>query len=58
MPYPSWPMNPWFAKAAILASSLVMVIIRAPHGRRSPSYGVAFALLFALRVGPEEGARS
>jgi hypothetical protein len=51
-------MNPWFAKAAILASSLVMVIIRAPHGRRSPSYGVAFALLFALRVGPEEGARS
>ena len=28
-------MNPWFAKATILASSVVMVIIRAPHGQRS-----------------------
>jgi protein-S-isoprenylcysteine O-methyltransferase Ste14 len=28
-------MNPWVPKAIILASSLVMVIIRAPHGRRS-----------------------
>jgi protein-S-isoprenylcysteine O-methyltransferase Ste14 len=28
-------MNPWFAKAVILASSIVMVIIRAPHGQRS-----------------------
>ena len=28
-------MNPWFAKATILASSIVMVIIRAPHGQRS-----------------------
>ena len=28
-------MNPWFAKAIILASSIVMVIIRAPHGQRS-----------------------
>jgi protein-S-isoprenylcysteine O-methyltransferase Ste14 len=28
-------MNPWFGKAIIIASSLVMVIIRAPHGRRS-----------------------
>jgi protein-S-isoprenylcysteine O-methyltransferase Ste14 len=28
-------MNPWFAKAAVLASSIVMVIIRAPHGQRS-----------------------
>ena len=28
-------MNPWYAKAAILVSSIVMVIIRAPHGQRS-----------------------
>ena len=28
-------MNPWFAKAAVLVASLVMVIIRAPHGQRS-----------------------
>jgi protein-S-isoprenylcysteine O-methyltransferase Ste14 len=28
-------MNPWFAKAAILLSSVVMVVIRAPHGQRS-----------------------
>src|SRR5262245_47795635 len=28
-------MNPWFAKAVVLAASIVMVIIRAPHGQRS-----------------------
>lgn len=28
-------MNPWFGKAIILASSVVMVLIRAPHGQRS-----------------------
>ena len=28
-------MSPWFGKGIILASSIVMVIIRAPHGRRS-----------------------
>jgi len=28
-------MNPWFAKAIILVSSIVMVIVRAPHGQRS-----------------------
>jgi protein-S-isoprenylcysteine O-methyltransferase Ste14 len=28
-------MNPWFAKAVILVSSIVMVVIRAPHGSRS-----------------------
>ena len=28
-------MNPWFAKAIILSSSIVMVVIRAPHGQRS-----------------------
>jgi hypothetical protein len=25
-------MNPWIAKAVILAASVVMVMIRAPHG--------------------------
>ena len=28
-------MNPWYAKAIILVSSIVMVVIRAPHGQRS-----------------------
>jgi len=28
-------MNPWFAKAIVLASSIAMVMIRAPHGQRS-----------------------
>ena len=28
-------MNPWIAKAVILVASVVMVVIRAPHGRRS-----------------------
>jgi protein-S-isoprenylcysteine O-methyltransferase Ste14 len=28
-------MNPWFAKAVVLLASIVMVVIRAPHGKRS-----------------------
>jgi protein-S-isoprenylcysteine O-methyltransferase Ste14 len=28
-------MSPWFAKALVLAGSIVMVAIRAPHGHRS-----------------------
>jgi protein-S-isoprenylcysteine O-methyltransferase Ste14 len=28
-------VNPWFAKAVVLAASIVMVVIRAPHGQRS-----------------------
>jgi hypothetical protein len=28
-------MNPWFAKAVILLATIVMVVIRAPHGQRS-----------------------
>jgi len=28
-------MSPWFAKAVVLVSSIVMVLIRAPHGQRS-----------------------
>jgi protein-S-isoprenylcysteine O-methyltransferase Ste14 len=34
-------MNPWIAKAVVLAGTLVMVAIRAPHGRRSRSVKVA-----------------
>ena len=30
-----FPMNPWIAKAVILAASIVMVAVRAPHGHRS-----------------------
>jgi protein-S-isoprenylcysteine O-methyltransferase Ste14 len=28
-------MSPWFARAAVLVASIVMVVIRAPHGQRS-----------------------
>jgi protein-S-isoprenylcysteine O-methyltransferase Ste14 len=34
-------MNPWYAKAVILAASIVMVAIRAPHGNRSRGLKVA-----------------
>jgi protein-S-isoprenylcysteine O-methyltransferase Ste14 len=34
-------MNPWIAKAVILGASIVMVVIRAPHGRRSRGVKVA-----------------
>ncbi len=28
-------MNPWYAKVVVLAASLAMIVIRAPHGHRS-----------------------
>ncbi len=34
-------MNPWIAKGVILAASVLMVAIRAPHGRRSRGVKVA-----------------
>jgi protein-S-isoprenylcysteine O-methyltransferase Ste14 len=34
-------LNPWLAKAVILLASIVMVVIRAPHGQRSRSVPVA-----------------
>jgi hypothetical protein len=34
-------MNPLFAKAVIPLASIVMVVIRAPHGRRSRTVPVA-----------------
>jgi protein-S-isoprenylcysteine O-methyltransferase Ste14 len=33
-------VNPWFAKAVIIAATAAMVLIRAPHGRRSRMIGV------------------
>jgi protein-S-isoprenylcysteine O-methyltransferase Ste14 len=34
-------MNPWIAKTVILAASVAMIVIRAPHGRRSRGVKVA-----------------
>src|SRR4026207_579219 len=34
-------MNPWIAKTVILLGTVVMVVIRAPHGRRSRRVKVA-----------------
>ena len=34
-------LDPWIAKAAVLVSSIVMVVIRAPHGQRSRGVKVA-----------------
>jgi protein-S-isoprenylcysteine O-methyltransferase Ste14 len=43
-------MNPWFGKAIILASSIVMVIIRAPHGQRSRGVKVVRSGKGALEI--------
>jgi protein-S-isoprenylcysteine O-methyltransferase Ste14 len=34
-------VNPWYAKAVVLAAAVTMVIIRAPHGQRSRTVKVA-----------------
>ena len=34
------PLNPWYAKTVILLASVVMVVIRAPHGHRSGKVAV------------------
>jgi protein-S-isoprenylcysteine O-methyltransferase Ste14 len=34
-------LDPWLAKAAVIVSSIVMVVIRAPHGQRSRGVKVA-----------------
>lgn len=34
-------LDPWLARGAVIASSLAMVVIRAPHGQRSRSVKVA-----------------
>jgi protein-S-isoprenylcysteine O-methyltransferase Ste14 len=43
-------MNPWFGKAIILASSIVMVLIRAPHGQRSRGVKVVRSCRGALEI--------
>ena len=42
-------MNPWLAKGVVLAASIAMVVIRAPHGQRSRGVPVAKS-----RKGPVE----
>ena len=44
-------MNPWIAKAVVLAGTVVMIAIRAPHGRRSRSVKVAKSRKTPLETG-------
>jgi protein-S-isoprenylcysteine O-methyltransferase Ste14 len=44
-------MNPWLAKALVLAGSVVMIAIRAPHGRRSRTVKVAKSHRTPLETG-------
>jgi len=34
-------VNPWYAKALVIAATVAMVVIRAPHGRRSTKVPIA-----------------
>ena len=43
-------MNPWIAKLVVLAASVVMIAIRAPHGQRSRGLKVATSRKGALEV--------
>jgi len=44
-------MNPWIAKAVVLAATAVMMAIRAPHGRRSRNIKVAKSYKTPLETG-------
>jgi len=44
-------MNPWIAKALVLAGTAVLIAIRAPHGRRSRSVKVATSYKTPLETG-------
>ena len=44
-------MNPWIAKVVVLAGTLTMIAIRAPHGRRSRSVKVAKSHKTPLETG-------
>src|SRR6267378_7911951 len=44
-------MNPWIAKAVVLAGTLVMIAIRAPHGHRSRRVKVAKSHKTPLETG-------
>jgi protein-S-isoprenylcysteine O-methyltransferase Ste14 len=47
---PDSPLHPWIAKAVILVASVVMIAIRAPHGRRSRSVKIAASHRGALET--------
>ena len=44
-------MNPWIAKAVVLAATVVMMAIRAPHGHRSRSVKIARSHKTPLETG-------
>ena len=44
-------MNPWIAKALVLAGTVVMIAIRAPHGERSRKVKVAASYKTPLETG-------
>jgi protein-S-isoprenylcysteine O-methyltransferase Ste14 len=44
-------MNPWIAKVIVLAGTLTMIAIRAPHGRRSRNVKVAKSRKTSLETG-------
>lgn len=44
-------MNPWIAKAVVLAGTLTMIAIRAPHGRRSRNIKVTKSHKTSLETG-------
>jgi protein-S-isoprenylcysteine O-methyltransferase Ste14 len=44
-------MNPWIAKAVVLTATVVMMAIRAPHGRRSRNVKVAKSHKTPLKTG-------
>ncbi len=42
-------MNPWYAKVVVLVATILLIVIRAPHGQRSRSVAIARSA-----VGPME----
>ena len=44
-------MNPWIAKGLVLAGTVVLMAIRAPHGHRSRSVKVATSYKTPLETG-------
>ena len=43
-------MNPWFGKAIIIVSSILMVVMRAPHGQRSRAVKVVRSRKGAVEI--------
>ncbi len=44
-------MNPWVAKVVVLAATLTMIAVRAPHGRRSRNVKVVRSHKTSLETG-------